>query len=183
VSEELEPRKQRPPRPVNEAAQKKYLDTLAKGYPMSQAAKAAGFDRRRFSELRDRDEPFAAAERDAYERGTDVYREKLRELALEGTERMVVSAGKVLGKDKQFDPRFLLAELKRRDPAYRDNAQNAVNVNLNGSPTVKIQQGVTFDDVAAVLAKAGALKQFGIDAIEAPAGTAEIVEEHDEPAE
>lgn len=107
---------------VTKRARACYLELLAAGWSKTHAAREAGTDRRRVWELARDDEAFAEAQDDAFERGTDVFRDELRRRAVEGVEKPVTVAGEreVI---REYSDRLLELELKRRDPSYRDSGQ------------------------------------------------------------
>ena len=103
-----------------------FLAALGEGYSVAAAARAAGRRwPRTFYRLRDRDQAFAAAWADAYRDGTDALRDEARRRGVEGWDEPVYQRGELVGHVRKFDSNLLLAELRRRDPAYRDSSDSA----------------------------------------------------------
>lgn len=166
---------------IDERAKEILLASIASGLTLKDAVEAAGIsDRRRVLELRHADPAFASAYESAWETGTDVMRAEAKRRAVDGVEEAIVSAGKILGSQKVYSDRLLERLLASRDPNWRNNPPS-VHIGIGPDSRATAQTGVSFEDVAAVLAKAGALKRFGVEAIEAPADTAEVIGETDEP--
>lgn len=166
-------------------ARETFLASLRQGHTVQRSTEFAGVKHsRRLYELREADPEFREQWADAWEAGNDALVEEARRRAVDGWDEPIASAGKIVGQKRVYDSRLLERLLASRMPAFRNNPQTTLNVSTGADGTnVTIQQrGVSFDDVAQVLAKAGALRQFGVEAIEAPEGTAEIVGETDEPA-
>lgn len=159
------------------------LASIASGLTLKDAVEAAGIsNRRRVLELRHADPSFAEAYEQAWEDGTDVMRGEARRRAVDGVDEAIVSAGKILGSQKVYSDRLLERLLASRDPNWRNNPPS-VHIGIGPDSRATVQTGVTFEDVAQVLLKAGKLNErYGVpDALEAPADTAEITEVTDEP--
>ena len=72
-------------RPITQKARADFLDGLAKGLTVRLAAERAGrAHTRRFYELRNEDEEFAAAWTEAVEQGTQLLEDELRQRAVDG---------------------------------------------------------------------------------------------------
>jgi len=171
---------------INEDSRKILLERISEGHTLKDAVAAAGVShRRRVLELRDADAEFAAAYEEAWANGNDALIEEARRRAMDGWDEPVVSAGKLVTTVRKYDSRLLERLLAARIPAFRNQPQTTLNVStgVDGTNVTVRQIGVSFDDVAAVLAKAGALKRFGVEALEAPEGTAEVVSVTDESEE
>lgn len=116
--------RERAPRAPSDAERGKFLSELAEGWSVTRAAEHADVGRQRFYELRQADAEFAKAWDDALEVGTDALRDELRRRAVEGWDEDTFDGeGKLVRRVRRLASNDLLAELKRRDPAYRDSAQ------------------------------------------------------------
>lgn len=167
---------------VTDEAREVFLASLRKGYTVTHSAEDCGVSHsRRLYELRDADPEFRLAWDEAWQAGNDALIEEARRRAVEGWDEPIASAGKIVGSKRVYDSRLLERLLAARMPAFRNQPQTTLNVSTGaeGARVTLQQHGVTMEAVAEVLAKAGALKQFGI---EAPTDLAEIVAESDEPA-
>jgi hypothetical protein len=97
----------------------KILEALRAGHTFTMASKMAGISYELCKAWRRQDEAFAEACRDAFDQGTDVFIEELRRRAVEGVEKPVFYQGQVCGHITEYSDGLLLAELQKRDPAYR----------------------------------------------------------------
>lgn len=154
---------------VTRAQRTTFLERLAAGYTVTAAAESAGRNKRRFYDLRDADEAFAAEWTDSYDAGTDVLREEARRRGVDGWDEPVFQGGQQVGVVRKYSDRMLELELKRRDPAYRENHRLEVT-GANGGP-VAVQADYTPTSLADVLRLA---RELGVtDVIEGEAVEAE----------
>lgn len=167
---------------INEEAREILLARIAEGHTLKDATAAAGIsNRRRVLELRDSDLVFNELYEDAWQAGNDALIEEARRRAVEGWDEPIASAGKIVGQKRVYDSRLLERLLAARMPAFRNQPQTTLTVNAgaDGLNVKAVQRGVTWEEVAAVLQRAGKLPTLD----EAPADTAEIIDTHDEPAD
>lgn len=130
--------RERAPRAPSEAERGKFLGELAEGWSVTRAAELAGIARQRAYELRQADPEFAKAWDDALEVGTDALRDELRRRAVEGWDEDTFDGdGKLVRRVRRLASNDLIAELKRRDPAYRESAQVQVAAVAISAPTVE----------------------------------------------
>jgi hypothetical protein len=99
--------------------QRQFISTLAATGIVTQAAKSIGVSMEAIYKLRQRPgaEEFRAAWEAALDRGIARLEDCALQRAIEGEERMVVSAGKVLGTERRFNNALLIFLLKQRMPA------------------------------------------------------------------
>jgi len=97
-----------------------FLAALAAGWSVEHAAQRAGRSRRRFYELRERDEQFAEEWDAAIEAGCDVLEDALRIAASEGwDEETYDGEGELIRRTRRRDPRLNRDLLERRRPTER----------------------------------------------------------------
>lgn len=161
---------------VPNKARRVFLDALSRGYSVTHAASQAGVHRNRFYELRQVDERFGQDWQDAYEAGTDVIRDEVRRRGVDGWDEPVFQRGELVGHIRKYSDTLLLAEAKRRDPSYRDNARLEVT-GRDGGP-VEVAAGYqppTLADMVQLAGELGVLDQLGYAQVETIDG--EAVEE------
>lgn len=146
----------RPNRVPDTAAREKFLAQLAAGWSATKAAAATGIAKQRYYELRKADETFAAAWEQAYDAGTDRWRDAIRERGLDGWDEPVYQGGKQVGTVRKFSDTLLLLEMKRRDPAYRDNHRVELT-GKDGGPIQTVDRSASLAEIAEVLRETGAL--------------------------
>jgi hypothetical protein len=144
-----EQRRRRPRITVNERVA--FLAALRAGWTVTHAAERAGRDKRRFYDLREADEAFAAEWDGALEEGTAVLEDELHRRALEGWEDTEHNgAGELVRRIRRYSPALLIFSLKARKPdTYRDNAriELAGNVCNEVRTTIRHERGLTMVDV------------------------------------
>ncbi len=128
---------------------------------LTEACKIAGVGVRTVYDWKESDEAFAEAYEAAKQQADAVYLEELRKevkrRGLHGVEEPVIYGGKprmvkdpVTGKMvpltvRRFSDNLLMFEVKRRDPAYRDNYP-AIDIHSSGPSSVKIVLEGSADD-------------------------------------
>lgn len=146
--------------PVTDAQKQSFLDLLAAGKSIVDAAETESL-RRKLYRLRDADEDFAREWDRAYREGTDALISEARRRAVDGVEDV-----KMIGKGdfqrevvfRHYSDPLLMFLIKQRDPTFRDNTRVEVG-GANGEP-IPVEVKHSVDDLAAVaqiLADAGAL--------------------------
>lgn len=89
---------------------------------VSEACRLTGISRTTAYEARQRDEAFALAWADVDARVVERLEAEMFRRAHDGVTKMVVSAGKVLGEERQFSDQLLMFALKAKRPeTYREN--------------------------------------------------------------
>lgn len=177
-------------RELTDDEKKKFLAYVEKHrgdpqFSVRHAADAAGVHRRDVRLTRKNQEDFDEDYRNARGYGHETVMDSMVELGIVGVEEIVVSAGKiVMGEDgkplrkRVKDPRVAIELFKALTPdgkAALAGKLGILEINTGGAPLVEVQKGVTFDEVARVLRAAGKMPE-----LEAPEGTAEVVDERDE---
>ncbi len=128
---------------------------------LTEACKIAGVGVRTVYDWKERDEAFVEAYEAAKQQADAVHLEELRKevkrRGLHGVEEPVIYGGKprmvkdpVTGKMvpltvRRFSDNLLMFEVKRRDPAYRDNFP-AIDIHASGPSSVKIVLAGSADD-------------------------------------
>jgi len=138
-----------------------FLEAIAAGWTVKHAAERAGSDRRKFYELRTRDDDFAAGWEQALEAGTERLEDELHRRATEGyDEDSFDGAGKLIRRVRRYSPALLIFTLKARNPAkYRDIPGRLELTGAGGGPLQVEDRGASLVDVAKVLLEIGALDQ------------------------
>lgn len=151
---------QRRRRRITRREREEFLEALRQGWTVTAAAEYAGHYRRRWYELAERDQEFAAAMRDAIEAGTDALVEEARRRAVDGWDEPVFRAGGLVGFVRKYSDALLMRLLASRDPSWREGAQVQV-VNAIG-PQVELDGpgAASLEGVFAVLHKAGAISEI-----------------------
>jgi hypothetical protein len=148
-----------------------FLEALACGWTVTHAAERTGTNKRRFYELREADEAFAAAWDDAIDQGTQVLEDELHRRAIEGwDEDSFDGDGKLVRRVRRYSPALLIFSLKARKPdVYRDNARVEVT-GRDGGP-MELEAGyrpTTLADVVALARDLGIVDVVDGEAVEAP---------------
>ncbi|HTU54963.1 MAG TPA: hypothetical protein VMF62_13430 [Acetobacteraceae bacterium] len=111
--------------------QRLFLEAFCKCGSVSAAAAACGFDRRRISDWRREDTAFS----DAFDQAATMVLGKLETEAwrrgVDGVERAVVSAGKIVTTERVYSDSLLNRLLARHDPLY---ANPAAQIDINSGP-------------------------------------------------
>jgi hypothetical protein len=117
------PAQRRPRGPLTEREKRDFLETVAAGWSLTRAAERAGRNVRRFYDLRERDEEFAAAWDEAIVEGKDRLDDVNLEYATEGVEEVTYDGeGNVVRRVKRPDPATARELLRGRRPeVYRDS--------------------------------------------------------------
>jgi hypothetical protein len=116
-------------RSISAKSRRVYLGLIAQGSTLQAAADATGHDRRRWWELRQTDEAFAAAFSDAFEVGTELLEDEAWRRAVEGYDEDTLDGdGNLIRRVRRYDSALLQTLLKGRLPRYRDGANVEVNV-------------------------------------------------------
>ena len=111
----------RRPRSITAKARAAFLEAVAAGWSVTEAANRAGVARQRFYDLRQADDVFYREWQEADEQGVDAIRDEIRRRAVDGWDEPVYQRGELAGYIHRKSDRLLELEAKRRDPAYRDN--------------------------------------------------------------
>lgn len=148
----------RPLGPLTDQERETFLAALREGSTAKAAAEEAGRERRRFYELRENDEQFAADWKEAWVEGTDVLEAEARRRAVDGVvERERFSdTGQLLERVTKYSDTLLIFLLKSRDPARF----NRFEITGAGGKPVQVEVAVDPDRlsrVAQILIGAGAL--------------------------
>ena len=126
---------------------KKFLDILAQGLSVTNAAEAIVASRERLYELRRANPDLAAAWDAAIEAGTDKLEDEARRRALEGVSEPVFWKGEQVALVRKYSDLLLIFLLKARRPdKYRERSETRIG-NLDGGPiTFTITQGAEAED-------------------------------------
>jgi hypothetical protein len=93
-----------------------FLDYLRKSPNVSKAARAAGYTRQRMYQLRDEDEKFARAWREAADESLDDAEGEVFRRAVKGTLKPVFQKGEEVGKIREYSDTLLMFWLKAHRP-------------------------------------------------------------------
>lgn len=124
---------------MTQIAQKKepksiFLDRLSKSPNVSAAAKAAGYSRNYFYDLRKADSDFATEWQDALDQSLDTAEGELYRRAVRGVSKPVYYLGKEVGKVKEYSDTLLIFLLKSHKPeVYKETVRNEMT-GKNGEP-------------------------------------------------
>ena len=119
------------PRPLTAKQRETFLEALAAGWSVTEAGRRAKRERRRFYDLRGRDEAFAVAWDEAVESGTEALEDEARRRAVDGWEEPVYQQGDLVGHVRKYSDGLLTFLLKGRKPEkYRDTAAVQLNANV-----------------------------------------------------
>jgi hypothetical protein len=114
-----------------------FLEALANGSTITEAAAAAGVDRSTAWRTRDRDPEFLAAFEQAMESSADILEQTARRRAIDGWEEPVYQGGQLIGSKTVYSDSLLALLLKgRRKSVFSDRTELT---GANGGP-VKTQQ-------------------------------------------
>lgn len=103
-----------------------FLETLAAGQTVSDAAKAAGIARETVYKWRKADPAFAAEWDGAYANGADALVAEARRRAVDGVAEPVYHMGRVVGTTQRYSDTLLIFLMKARAPEqYCDRARTA----------------------------------------------------------
>lgn len=80
------------------------------------------------------DPAFAAAWDEAFQAGTNVFEDEARRRAVEGVERPVFQAGKLVGHVREYSDNVLIRFLERRDASWRQAKSQIEVTGANGGP-------------------------------------------------
>lgn len=162
------------------------------GCSVRDACRAVALRRRDVRHMRKTVREFEEEWRDAQGWGQEATISALKKLGIDGVEEYVVSAGKIVTypeghpragemvTQRRYDSRATLALFGAMTDEGRAAAAGKLGIEVNVDVgKVEIQQGVGMDAIAAVFAAAGVT----MPALEAPAGTAEVVAVEDVPVE
>lgn len=106
-----------------------FLDALASGHTVVHACRTIGITPQAVYKRRARDAAFATAWAEAEEYGVQVLEQEARRRAVDGVDKMVVSAGKLLGMERQYSDALLTLLLKAKRPeVYRDTVNIEVYI-------------------------------------------------------
>lgn len=106
----------------------KFLDALAEGATISDAAALSGVSRRTVYSEKDRDGEFAKAWETAMARGDDAIEDEIRRRGMQGYDEPVRYQGEVVGYTRRYSDILLLALANKRIAGFRTD--NRVNVNI-----------------------------------------------------
>ena len=119
------------PRPLTAKQRATFLEALAAGWSITEAARRAGRERRRFYDLRGRDEAFAVAWDEAIESGTEALEDEAYRRGVEGWDEPVYQQGELAGTVRRYSDGLLTFLLKGRKPEkYRETAAVQLGVNV-----------------------------------------------------
>lgn len=144
--------------PISDDQREEFLELLADGVTVIDAAEKVGRGRRDFYRLRTTDTEFAAEWRAAWAEGTDRLVAEAQRRAVDGVDEPVFHKGEIVGYVRRLDSTLLMFLIKQRDPSFRENSR----VELTGGDGRPIEVKVehTADDlarVASLLTDAGVL--------------------------
>ena len=158
--------------------------TEHKDCSVREACDAVGLQRKDVRALRKASSEFDDDYREARGYSNEQMVNTFRKLAIEGVEKPIVSAGKVVRDDdgnilyeRVYSDRLLSRGLELYTPEGKAALANKLGIEISGPDggPIEIQRGVSFDEVAKVLRAAGKMPE-----LEAPDGTAEVIGETDE---
>jgi hypothetical protein len=128
-------------RRIDSAVRFEFLGLLAKGWSATRAARATGFSRQRFYELRARDDAFRDDWAAAVDQGTDRLEDEAYRRAVEGVREPIFSRGEVVGERRMYSDRLIEFLLKARRPAvYRE--QSLVELRKDPNELRQIEEAV-----------------------------------------
>lgn len=97
-----------------------FLDTLAAGLTVTQAADAAGVHRATPYRWREEDSSFAADWAQAERAGTDTLIGEARRRAVDGVDKGIYYSGKRVDSTRAYSDTLLMFLLRQRDPSFRE---------------------------------------------------------------
>jgi hypothetical protein len=148
-------------RPLSDQARARFLEGLTEGLTVTLAAEKAGRAHpRRFYELRNEDEEFAAQWQEALERGTQKLEEELRRRAVEGWEETAreYREGELVRETvtRRYSPALLIFMLKARRPeVYRDTNTMRLTGAEGGAVQIVVESCFDLEEPAAPLTLPG----------------------------
>lgn len=111
-----------------------FLERLSKAPNISAAAKAAGYSRKHFYELRNNDPEFAEAWQDALNQALDTAEGELYRRAVRGVVKKVYYQDKHIDTVREYSDTLLIFMLKAHKPeVYRETVRNE-HMGENGKP-------------------------------------------------
>jgi hypothetical protein len=126
------PAQRRPRGSVKEREISLFLEALCEGWSVTHAADRADRHRRRFYDLRDTSEEFAAAWDEAVEAGTQALEDEARRRAVDGWDEPVYQHGELAGTVRKYSDQLLTFLLKGRRPEkYREGATVELKQTVN----------------------------------------------------
>lgn len=154
--------RKRPRGPISRPQREAFLAALSEGLSVHHAAGTVGRERRRFYNLRERDEAFAELWRDAYDAGTMVLEDEARRRALEGIEEPVYQGGKLVGTVRRYSDRLLEVLLRARRPEmYRENRVELTGPQGGPLQVASSREPATLDDLVRLAGSLGVLDRLG----------------------
>ena len=145
-------------RSLTRTEREEFLSALSNGWSVRHAAVHAGRNWRRFYQLREKDETFAAQWAEAADAGTDVLEHEAYRRAVESVAEPVYQGGELVGTVQRYSDRLLEFLLRGRRPqVYRDNVARVELTGRAGGPLQAEDRSASLADVARVLVEAGAL--------------------------
>lgn len=155
--------------PVTLEQRDKFLEALAAGDTVIEAASAAGRGRRDFYRLKPEDAEFAAAWKAAYDEGTDKLEAEAERRAIEGVPRRSYDKdGNLVREEQIYSDGLMMFMLKSRRPEkFRDNLKVEHG---GGDKPVQVEVTHSVDDlarVASLLTEAGVVATPGASDAEA----------------
>lgn len=128
-------------------ARKRFLEALAKTGNVTRACEQANLGRARAYALREQDETFAAAWTEAEEIAVDALEAEARRRAIEGVQRPLVSAGKVVKDDngepiilREYSDTLLIALLRAHRPRKFNTARTLVELTGKDGDPISLEQ-------------------------------------------
>ena len=142
---------------MSSEARTSFLEAVAAGWSVTEAAKRAITARTRFYDLRKRDAQFAEEWAEADEKGVDTIRDEIRRRAVDGWDEPAYQQGELAGYIRRKSDRLLELEAKRRDPEYREKAQLAVTGTWRGELDVGMRVEYDYEAILDGLVEAGVI--------------------------
>jgi len=131
-----------------------FLDALADGKTVIDAAKTAGRGRATFYRLKDEDPDFAKLWAVAYEEGTDRLEAEAERRAVDGVEDFRVAGKEIIPVRKYSDTLLIFLLKARRPEKFRDNVK-VEHTGDGGGPIEIEHRGVKLSDIVRVAREAG----------------------------
>lgn len=137
------------PRAITQRNRDRFLALLASACSISHAAREAGFSRKSWYALRQRDEGFAASWDDAIEEGADLLEDEARRRAVEGVEQPVYHGGEMVGTMRKYSDTLLMFLLNGRRPERYCQRASTEHTGKSGGPI----ELVTIDQIDGEIAR------------------------------
>ena len=134
------------------AKQTAFLEALASGAMVKDAAAAAGIPQSSVYDWRKADAAFAEQWADAYRQGTDALETEAQRRAVKGTKRPVYHLGKVVGYTREYSDTLLIFLMKSRDPQRFDDRVRFAAIERAVAAELAKQSGGSSDMQAALTA-------------------------------